>query len=107
MRYVVLDEADKLLDPGSSLAEQLGTLRALLLPDASAADADAEGAAARKRPQVCLVSATLTPELHEAAALWTLRPKRARGAEAPSEAVSASVTQARTAGGGRGSLRTL
>ncbi|KXZ53413.1 hypothetical protein GPECTOR_7g1311 [Gonium pectorale] len=112
VRYLVLDEADKMLSLG--FKPQLDRLYALLLephdsanggadaakPGASkgkkkaaAAEVEAAAGGAGGRPQVLLFSATMPPEVSAAAGQWLRRPEMVRVSADGANAISRTVTQ--------------
>ncbi|GAB4823853.1 hypothetical protein N2152v2_010899 [Parachlorella kessleri] len=99
VRYVVLDEADKML--GMGFQPQVDRLKALLLPPpvvAASAEQEGGGMASkakggqRARPQVCLFTATMPESLGDVAAGWLHRPKHIRVTHSAA-CISRTVTQ--------------
>ncbi|KAL3156027.1 hypothetical protein ABBQ32_013014 [Trebouxia sp. C0010 RCD-2024] len=77
VKYVVLDEADKMLSLG--LQPQLKRIRAFVIPRRSKPSEAGLGTLVkphtrRKRPQVLLFTATMPETLQEAAAKWQRKP---------------------------------
>lgn len=116
MRYLVLDEADKMLSLG--FKAQLDRLRDMMLPEPQQGKAAAGGAKGGKgaakaakggsapeageggsgsgaggRPQVLLFSATMPGEVEEAAGQWLADPEVVRVAAGGANAISRTITQ--------------
>lgn len=120
MRYLVLDEADKMLSLG--FKAQLDRLRDMMLPEPERAKAAAGGGKGGKgaakaaqaakggsapeagtggssgdqaggRPQVLLFSATMPGEVEEAAGQWLANPEVVRVAAGGANAISRTITQ--------------
>jgi len=95
VRYVVLDEADKLLSLGFS--EQLESVRRVLgigpgHPAVPLALAPAR-LPPRRRPQVCLATATMPGSVEAAASKWLREPERVHLSDAGGASISRAVTQ--------------